>query len=80
MSKSANTEDEKKQESDDQIIPTGGLTQDQEDDVDLLFGRIIHTNGPLTFDQTCNFMSESLNLTSVVQEPEMMAKIFKRVK
>ena len=79
-SKSANAEDEKTGPSDDQETSTGGFTKQQQDDINLLFAHKIHTNGPLSLHETRNFMSESLNLMSLVKDPEMMTKVYKRVK
>ena len=79
-SKSANTEGEKTGESDDPETSPGGFTKQQQDDINLLFAHKIHTNGPLSLHETRNFMSESLNLTSLVKDPEMVAKVYKRVK
>ena len=79
-SKSANTEGEKTGESDDPETSPGGFTKQQQDDINLLFAHKIHTNGPLSLHETRNFMSESLNLTSLGKDPEMVAKVYKRVK
>lgn len=37
------------------------LTQDQLDDIDLLFSEQINTNAPLSMKEVCNVMSESVN-------------------
>ena len=79
-SKSAKVEDEKTGQSDDQETSTGGFTKQQQDDINLLFAHKIHTNGPLSLHETCNCMSESLNLMSLVKDPEMVTKVYKRVK
>lgn len=79
-SKSAKAEDEKTGQSDDQETSTGGFTKQQQDNINLLFAHKIHTNGPLSLHETRNFMSKSLNLMSLVKDPEMVTKVYKRVK
>ena len=79
-SKSAKVEDEKTGQSDDQETSTGGFTKQQRDNINLLFAHKIHNNGPLSLQETRNFMSESLNLMSLVKDPEMVTKVYKRVK
>lgn len=68
-SKSAKAEDEKTGQSDDQETSTGGFTKQQQDNINLLFAHKIHTNGPLSLQETRNFMSESLNLMMSCQRP-----------
>ena len=79
-SKSANTEGEKTGESDDPETSPGGFTKQQQDDINLLFAHKIHTNGPLSLHETRNFMSESLNLRSLVKDPEMVTKVEEGIK
>lgn len=79
-SKSAKAEDEKTGQSDDQETSTGGFTKQQRDNINLLFAHKIHNNGPLSLHETRNFMSESLNLMSLVKDPDMVTKVYKRVK
>ena len=74
-SKSAKAEDEKTGQSDDQETSTGGFTKQQQDNINLLFAHKIHTNGPLSLHETRNFMSKSLNLMSLVKDPEMVTKV-----
>ena len=78
-SKSAKAEDEKTGQSDDQETSTGGFTKQQRDNINLLFAHKIHNNGPLSLQETRNFMSENLNLMSLVKDPEMVTKVYKRV-
>ena len=56
------------------------FTDQQRDDIDLLFSHVIKTNGPLSTEQTRAFMSESLNLVPFVKDSVMVTKVYKRVK
>ena len=56
------------------------FTDEQRDDIDLMFSHVIQTNGPLSMEKTRAFMSESLNLISFVNDPVMVIKVYKRVK
>ena len=66
-----------------QVSETPGkasLNQDQLGDISTIFANMIATNAPLTITQTKNMMSESAHLTVLVDDPEMVKKVYKRVK
>ena len=56
-----------------------GLTEDQLEDIDLLFPDIIQTNGPLTMDTTRSRMSESMSLIEFVHDQKVVKKVYDRV-
>ena len=56
------------------------LNQDELNDISNIFAEIIATNAPLTITQTKNMMSESAHLTSLIDDREMVKKIYKRVR
>lgn len=61
------------------IPPTdvpAGLTQQQLEDMDLLFADIVETNGPLTMDITRNRMSESMSLIEFVYDYIMVKRVY----
>ena len=55
------------------------LNQNQLNDISNILAEIIATNAPLTVTQTKNMMSESAHLTSLIEDQEMVKKIYKRV-
>ena len=56
------------------------FTQEELDDIDLLFAEYVNTNAPLSLQQTRNVMSESINLTSKTTDELMVKKVYFRVK
>ena len=61
------------------IPPTdvpAGLTQQQLEDMGLLFADIVETNGPLTMDITRNRMSESMSLIEFVYDYKMVKRVY----
>lgn len=58
---------------------TGGLTKKQLEDIDVLFAEVIQTNGPLTMSVTRNYMSESVELITMVGQHAMEKKVYDRV-
>ena len=58
---------------------TLGLSQQQLEDIDLLFSDIIQTNGPLTMDTTRNRMSDSMSLIEYVHDYKVVKKVYDRV-
>lgn len=55
------------------------MSQRQLEDIDLLFAEIIESNGLLTMDITRNYMSESLELMPLVEDANMVKKVYDRV-
>ena len=68
--------------TDDDQHPTrsNDLSSKQWDDVDILFLEIIQSNAPLTYTQTRNLMSESMDLMEEVRNDVIVAKVYNRVK
>ena len=66
-----------KVESDDDQHPTrtSDLSSKQWDDVHLLFADVIKSNAPLTYTETRNLMSESMDLMEEVRNDVIVAKI-----
>lgn len=71
-----------KVESDDNQHPTrtSNLSSKQWDDVHLLFADVIKSNAPLTYTETRNLMSESMDLMEEVRNDVIVAKIYNHVK
>lgn len=59
---------------------TPKFTEEESDDIDLLFAHYINTNASLSLQQTRNVMSESVNLISFTDDGEMVKKVYFRVK
>ena len=76
----AENEDIEADDENEEALSQPNFTDEQRDDIDLMFSHVIKTNGPLSMEQTRAFMSESLNLISFVNDPVMVTKVYKRVK
>ena len=72
--------DEEQQREQEHLSPSKRLSEDQEDDIELLFSDIINTNAPLSLRQTKNIMSESINLANHINDLNMVKKVYYRVK
>lgn len=57
-----------------------GLSENQLEDIDLLLSDIITTNAAFSMTQVKNLMSESVNLIEEVDNPDMVKRVYKRVK
>lgn len=66
--------------SENQRSPTRGMTNQQLDDIDLLFADIIKTNAPLSMCQTRNIMSDPLSFVTSVDDEGLVKKVMWRVK
>ena len=60
--------------------PEKSLTQQQCDDIDLLFADIINTNASLSLTKTYNILSDSINFVNLLQDDTIMQNVYKRVK
>ena len=76
----AENEDIEEDDENEEASRQPSFTDQQRDDIDLMFSHVIKTNGPLSMEQTRAFMSESVNMVSFVNDPVMVTKVYKRVK
>ena len=75
--------EEQEDDGQDEYVPDEDstfLSREQLNDIDLLFADEIVKNAKLTFQDVRNGMSESLNLSMLVNQKVMVKKVYRRIK
>ena len=72
--------EEEQEEDQNQTSNNSSLSQEQLDDIDLLFSHEILSNAKLTFEEVRNTMKDSFELVTLLSRQRMVRKVYHRIK